>query len=52
MDNQPLKSLTIKLRQGVSAHITEEKIYEINEYVSSPNMEIEEVINKVRKLGE
>ena len=29
-----------------------EKIYELNEYVSSPNMEIEELINKLKKLGE
>ncbi len=29
-----------------------EKINEINEYVSSPNMEVEELINKVKKLGE
>ena len=29
-----------------------EKVYEINEYVSSPNMDMRELINKVKKLGE
>lgn len=28
------------------------KVNEINEYISSPNMEYEELINKVKKLGE
>ncbi len=29
-----------------------EKINELNEYVSSPNMDKEELINKINKLGE
>ena len=29
-----------------------EKINKLNEYISSPNMECEELINKMKKLGE
>ena len=45
------KQLTeLEIKIGMLA--LKEKINEINEYVSSPNMEIEEVINKLKKLGE
>lgn len=43
-----LKELEMKI--GMVA--LKEKIHKINEYVSIPNMEIEELINKLRKLGE
>lgn len=29
-----------------------EKILQLNEYASSPNMDIEELINKMKKIGE
>ena len=43
-----LSELEIKI--GMLA--LKEKINKINEYVSSPKMEVEELINKVKKLGE
>ena len=42
----------VELETKIGMFALKEKINEINEYVSSPNMEIEEVINKLKKLGE
>ena len=40
----------MELKIGMLA--LKEKITELNEYISSPDMDKEELINKVRKLGE
>ena len=42
----------VELETKIGMFALKEKINEINEYVSSPNMEIEELINKLKKLGE
>lgn len=42
----------VELETKIGMLVVKEKINEINEYVSSPNMEVEELINKVKKLGE
>lgn len=47
-----VEKLLAELETKIGMLALKEKINKINEYVSSPNMEIEEVINKLKKLGE
>lgn len=42
----------VELESKIGMSALKEKINEINEYVSSPNMEVEELINKLKTLGE
>ena len=42
----------VELETKIGMLALKEKINEINVYVSSPNMELEELINKLKKLGE
>ena len=42
----------LELETKIGMLALKEKINEINVYVSSPNMELEELINKLKKLGE
>ena len=42
----------VELETKIGMLALKEKVNEINEYVSNPNMDCEELINKVKKLGE
>lgn len=42
----------IDMESKIGMLALKEKVNEINEYVSSPNMDLSELINKVKKLGE
>ena len=42
----------IDMETKIGMFALKEQIQELSEYVSSPNMDTEELINKVKKLGE
>lgn len=46
------EKILIDMEEKIGMQALKEKINELTEYVSSPNMDIEEVINKINKLGE